>query len=75
MISQASTHPVAESPQWLTFEGGEGPGKGQHIVLITAEQEYRSEQSFPMMAGILAKHHGFHCTVLFGVNEDRKSVV
>jgi len=39
MISQASTHPVAESPQWLTFEGGEGPGKGQHIVLITAEQE------------------------------------
>ncbi|MEZ7957416.1 MAG: ThuA domain-containing protein [Rubritalea sp.] len=70
MISQASTHPVAESPQWLTFEGGEGPGKGQHIVLITAEQEYRSEQSFPMMAGILAKHHGFHCTVLFGVNED-----
>jgi hypothetical protein len=24
----------------------------------------------PMMAGILSKHHGFHCTVLFAVNED-----
>lgn len=71
MFNQASAenHPVAESENWLTFEGGEGPGKGKHIVLITADQEYRSEQSFPMMAAILAKHHGFHATVLFGVNE------
>lgn len=76
MTSQAETkHPLAhlaeksEGQEWLTFEGGEGPGKGKHIVLITADQEYRSEQSFPMMAGILAKHHGFHTTVLFGVND------
>ena len=67
--AQASTHPVPASPKWLTFEGGEGPGKGKHIVLVTAEQEYRSEQSLPMLAGILSKHHGFHCTVLFGTNE------
>lgn len=69
MFSQAGTHPVPDSKQWLTFEGAEGPGKGKHIVLITADQEYRSEQSFPMMAGILSKHHGFHTTVLFGVND------
>lgn len=62
-------HPVPESPQWLTYAGGEGPGKGKHIVLITADQEYRSEQSLPMLAGVLAKHHGFDCTVLFAVNE------
>ena len=61
--------PVPESPQWLTYAGGEGPGKGKHIVLITADQEYRSEQSMPMMAKILSKYHGFDCTVLFGVNE------
>ena len=61
-------HPVPESPLWLTYPGGEGPGKGKHIVLIAAEQEYRSEQSMPMMAAMLAKHHGFDCTVLFGVN-------
>ena len=66
---QAFAHPVPESPKWLTFPGGEGPGKGKHIVLITADQEYRSEQSMPMMAKILSKHHGFDCTVLFGVNE------
>ena len=55
--------------KWLKYSGGDGPGKGKHIVLIAAEQEYRSEQSMPMMAKILATHHGFDCTVLFGVNE------
>lgn len=39
--------------QWLTYAAGEGPGKGRHIVLIAAEQEYRSEQSLPMMAKLL----------------------
>lgn len=53
---------------WLRFPGREGPGAGKHIVLISAEQEYRSEQSMPMMAKILSQHHGFDCTVLFGVN-------
>ena len=62
-------HPVPESDLWLTYRGGDGPGKGKHIVLIAADQEYRSEQSMPMLAEILSKQHGFHCTVLFCVNE------
>ena len=53
---------------WLRYPGGDGPGKGKRIVLISAEQEYRSEQSMPMIAKILSQHHGFDCTVLFGVN-------
>lgn len=65
-------HPVPESELWLTFKGGEGPGKGKHIVLIAAEQEYRSEQSMPMLAQILAERHGFDCTVLFGMNANRQ---
>lgn len=68
--AQEGRHPVPESPLWLTYPGGvEGPGKGKHIILIAADQEYRSEQSMPMLAGILSERHGFHCTVLFGVNE------
>ena len=59
----------AEPKPWLHFKGGEGPGSGKHVVLIAAEQEYRSEQSMPMLAKVLAKHHGFDCTVLFSVNE------
>ncbi len=59
----------AESLAWLTFAGGDGPGHGKRIVLIAADQEYRSEQSMPMLAKILSKHHGFDCTVLFAVND------
>jgi hypothetical protein len=62
-------HPVPENPLWLTYRGKDGPGKGKHIVLIAADQEYRSEQSMPMMARILSEKHGFDCTVLFGVND------
>lgn len=67
--SQILAHPVPKSPKWLVYPGGDGPGKGKHIVLITADQEYRSEQSLPMLARILSQRHGFDCTVFFGVNE------
>jgi hypothetical protein len=60
---------AADDELWLSYPGGEGPGKGKKIVLIAADQEYRSEQSMPMMAKILSTHHGFDCTVLFAVNE------
>ena len=66
----AAEHPVPESPLWLTYSGDKGPGAGKHIVLIAADQEYRSEYSMPMLARLLAKHHGFHCTVLFSLNKD-----
>ena len=66
----ASPHPLPEDPRWLTYEGGAGPGSGKHIVLIAADQEYRSEQSLPMLARTLSEHHGFHCTVLFSVNDE-----
>jgi hypothetical protein len=59
----------ATNEQWLACAGGDGPGKGRHIVLIAADQEYRSEHSMPMMAKILSTHHGFDCTVLFAVND------
>ncbi|MDG2129317.1 MAG: ThuA domain-containing protein [Fuerstiella sp.] len=62
-------HPVPDSPLWLTYPGGEGPGRGRHVVLVAADQEYRSEQSMPMLAKILSKRHGFDCTVLFSLNE------
>ena len=60
---------VLKSNLWLTYSGSNGPGKGKHVVLIAAEQEYRSEQSMPMLAKVLSSHHGFDCTVLFSVNE------
>ncbi|MEP2775950.1 MAG: ThuA domain-containing protein [Luteolibacter sp.] len=54
----------------LKFTGGEGPGKGKHVVLIAGDEEYRSEESMPMLAKILTDKHGFDTTVLFSADED-----
>ncbi|MEJ6717118.1 MAG: type 1 glutamine amidotransferase [Akkermansiaceae bacterium] len=53
----------------ITYEGGEGPGKGKHIVFVASDHEYRTEETCPALARILSKHHGFKTTVLFGVDE------
>ena len=45
----------------LVLKGKEGPGKGKHIVLISGDEEYRSEESAPMLAKILSQKHGFDC--------------
>src|SRR5688572_21516578 len=52
----------------LVYEGTDGPGKGKHVVLIASDHEYKSEEALPALARILAKRHGFTCTVLFGVD-------
>jgi type 1 glutamine amidotransferase len=52
----------------VVHEGGEGPGKGKHVVLVSGDEEYRSEEALPQLGKILAKHHGFKCTVLFPID-------
>jgi hypothetical protein len=59
----------------LVFEGTEGPGKGKHIVFMANDHEYRSEESLPQLARILAKHQGFKCTVLFGIDPESAEIV
>ena len=46
------------------------PGEGKNVVLISGDEEYRSEEALPQLAKILAKHHGFTCTVLFAIGKD-----
>jgi len=53
---------------WVRYEGGDGPGKGKHIVLVSGDEEYRSEEALTQLGKILARHHGFDCTVLFAVD-------
>ena len=60
---------VTADQRWIQFEGKSGPGQGKHIVLVSGDEEYRSEESIPMLAKILAVHHGFKCTVLFAIDE------
>jgi len=61
---------VNANDPWVVFEGRDGPGKGRHIVFVTGDEEYRSEESMPQLAKILAVHHGFKCTVLFAINKE-----
>ncbi len=63
----------ADSPeQWLTFEGKPNMPK---IVLVSGDEEYRSEEALPQLAKILSITHGFNCTVLFAQDPDHPGIV
>lgn len=59
---------VQADDSWIEFNGGEGPGEGKHIVLVSGDDEYRSEEALPMLAKILSERMGFTCTVLFAID-------
>jgi hypothetical protein len=61
----STTAPAADH---VVFDGFDGPGKGKHIVLVSGDEEYRSEETLPQLGKILAKRHGFKCTVLFAID-------
>lgn len=63
-----------DSEQWIQYEGKEGPGKGKHIVLISGDDEYRSEEGLPMLGKLLAERYGFNCTVLFAIDPETDEV-
>lgn len=67
----AASHAISAG---IVFEGSRGPGSGKHIVLISGDEEYRSEEAFPQLAKILANRHGFTCTVLFAIDPANGSV-
>jgi type 1 glutamine amidotransferase len=69
IVAFVSSAAVAADP-WLVIEGGEGPGKGKHVVLVSGDEEYRSEEGLTQLAKILAKHHGFTCTVLYAIDPE-----
>lgn len=72
-LHQFLTAPPAASKTvdpWVVYEGAAGPGHGKHIVLVSGDEEYRSEESLPQLGKILAQRHGFKCTVLFAVDPD-----
>ena len=62
-------------PQWINLEGAKAIQKGKKVVLISGDEEYRSEEVLPQMAQILSKHHGFDCTVLFAQDPAHPGIV
>ena len=55
---------------WREYKGSDGPGAGKRVVLVSGDEEYRSEEALPMLGEVLAAHHGFDATALFAINPE-----
>src|SRR5438270_9096936 len=62
--------PARAADPWVVYDGFDGPGKGKHIVLVSGDEEYRSEEALPQLGKILALHHGFKCICLFAIDPE-----
>jgi hypothetical protein len=63
-----SALPAADTS--VSYPAKAGPGQGRHVVFLSGDEEYRSEEGLPMLAKILSQRHGFKSTVLFSVDPD-----
>lgn len=66
--------PASEPQPWLTFEPPQETDRGKHVVLIAGDEEYRSEESLPQLAKILAARRGLRTTVLFAIDPETHTI-
>jgi len=59
---------TVDASAWLSLAATDGPAAGRHVVLVSGDEEYRSEEALTQLAKILALRHGFRCTVLYAVD-------
>jgi hypothetical protein len=64
------TATVSHAADRLVFEAKGSNDTAKHIVLVSGDEEYRTEESMPMLGKILSQKHGFKCTVLFALGAD-----
>jgi hypothetical protein len=57
-----------QNPHLITYEGSQGPGRGKNIVFLAGDHEYRSEESLPALARIMARHYGFTSRVFLTID-------
>lgn len=62
LAAQAPTGPE------LVYAGDAGPLRGTHVVFVAGDEEYRSEQSLPQLARILACRLGARCSVVLPID-------
>lgn len=66
----AATVASTGADPWVVYEPAAGKANGKHVVLLSGDEEYRSEESMPMLGKVLSQRHGFKCTVLFSQSAD-----
>ncbi len=69
----ACQHGSQES-QWLALEPPAELDNGLSIVLISGDEEYRSEEALPMLGRLLSQRFGFRCTVLFAIDPESGAI-
>ena len=70
VLGSLALSPVPAGDASVSYPGKAGPGAGRHVVLLSGDEEYRSEEALPMLGKILSQRHGFKATVLFSVDPD-----
>jgi hypothetical protein len=60
--------------EFVVYQHDQGVGNGKHVVLLTGDEEYRSEEGLVQLAKILAFRHGFRATVLFAIDPKDGSI-
>ncbi|MFT5423879.1 MAG: type 1 glutamine amidotransferase [Phycisphaerales bacterium] len=67
--SAGAAAPEPTTP-WLEYEPMEHEHNSMSVVLISGDEEYRSEEALPQLGKILSQRHGFACTVLFAIDPE-----
>ena len=62
-VSQA-----ASGEDYVVYEPNDDVANGKHVVVLTGDEEYRSEEGLVQLAKILTVRHGFRTTVLFAID-------
>ncbi len=70
ILTASSSLQLARASDRLEIHAPNADDNTKHIVLVAGDEEYRTEESMPMLAKILSQHHGFNCTVLFSFGPD-----
>jgi hypothetical protein len=70
LLASVALSPVQVAQTSVSYPAKSGPGQGKHVVFLSGDEEYRSEEGLPMLAKILSQRHGFKATVLFSVDPD-----
>lgn len=60
--------------EFVVYQSNKSTGNGKHVVLLTGDEEYRSEEGLVQLAKILAFRHGFRATVLFAIDPKDGSI-
>lgn len=73
-VAVAATSAARGGDPWLDLPGGDGPGKGKRVVLVSGDEEYRSEEALTQLGKILSARHGFGCRVVYAIDPDTGAI-